>query len=389
MNHLKIFPDSIINNSTEKIIADYRKKTNAIYLTVLFFILAAIVALFFIKIQIGVSASGIIKPKGERNLLTAPITGKLILINLYENASVKKDDTLFIVESPTITAQLPALTKRKGELTDMISDLQKLVSTQRINIASLASSIYTQSYYFYKAQLADHQHKEQVAQTNYSRQKKLYLNKVIPLSEFEQATADKNNVELARKSFQNSIKAQWQSELNGFKNELREVNAKIDQINIQHDETVVKAPMSGTVQSIEKVANGMFVHSGQQIAEISPDGQLVAECYISTKDIGFINVGQRARIQVDAFNYNDWGVLEGSVMEIFDDVVLTDNTQPPYYRIYCALDNVFLVLNAGHTGYIKKGMSVNAHFIVTERTLFQLIYDKVDDWLNPKLKQDE
>jgi HlyD family secretion protein len=84
MEPQKIFPDSIVNNSTEKIIADYRKNTQVIYLTVLFFILAAIAALFFIKIQIGVKASGIIKPKGERNLLTAPVAGKLILMNLYE-----------------------------------------------------------------------------------------------------------------------------------------------------------------------------------------------------------------------------------------------------------------------------------------------------------------
>jgi HlyD family secretion protein len=147
--------------------------------------------------------------------------------------------------------------------------------------------------------------------------------------------------------------------------------------------------MSGTIQSMEKVANGMFVHSGQQIAEISPDGQLVVECYVSTKDIGFINVGQDVRIQVDAFNYNDWGVLEGSITELFDDVVIADNTQPPYYRIYCSLNNSFLVLDSKHIGYIKKGMSVNAHFIVTERTVFQLIYDKVDNWLNPKLKSNE
>jgi HlyD family secretion protein len=389
MNHQKIFPDSIINNSTEKIIADYRKNTNIIYLTVLFFILAVIVALFFIKIQIGISASGIIKPKGERNLLTAPVTGKLILINLRENAFVNKNDTLFIVESPTITAQLPALTKRKVELIDMIADLQKLVSVQQIKVESLASPIYIQAYHFYRAQLADHKHKEQVAQTNYARQQKLYSRKVIPASEFEQATADKNNEELACKSFQGSMKAQWQSELNNFENELREVNAKIEQINIQNDETVVKAPMSGTIQSIEKVANGMFVHSGQQIAEISPDGQLIAECFISTKDIGFIHVGQPARIRVDAFNYNDWGVLKGNITEIFDDVVITDNTQPSYYRIYCSLNNDFLVLNSGHTGHIKKGMTVNAHFIVAERTVFQLIYDKADNWLNPKLTRDE
>jgi HlyD family secretion protein len=31
-------------------------------------------------------------------------------------------------------------------------------------------------------------------------------------------------------------------------------------------------------------------------------------------------------------------------------------------------------------------MSLTARFNVTERTLFQLLYDKVDDWLNPRIK---
>jgi len=30
-------------------------------------------------------------------------------------------------------------------------------------------------------------------------------------------------------------------------------------------------------------------------------------------------------------------------------------------------------------------MTLQARFLVTERTLFQLLYDKADDWLNPNL----
>jgi len=28
-------------------------------------------------------------------------------------------------------------------------------------------------------------------------------------------------------------------------------------------------------------------------------------------------------------------------------------------------------------------MNFTAHFKITERSLFQLLYDKVDDWVNP------
>jgi HlyD family secretion protein len=38
---------------------------------------------------------------------------------------------------------------------------------------------------------------------------------------------------------------------------------------------------------------------------------------------------------------------------------------------------------------IKKGMTVQVRFLVTRRTLFQLLFDKADDWLNPNRIPDE
>jgi len=29
-------------------------------------------------------------------------------------------------------------------------------------------------------------------------------------------------------------------------------------------------------------------------------------------------------------------------------------------------------------------MTLRSHFVVTKRSLFDLLYDKTDDWLNPK-----
>ena len=36
-----------------------------------------------------------------------------------------------------------------------------------------------------------------------------------------------------------------------------------------------------------------------------------------------------------------------------------------------------------YKGLLKKGMNFSAHFIIARRSLFELLYDKVDDWVNP------
>jgi HlyD family secretion protein len=62
-----------------------------------------------------------------------------------------------------------------------------------------------------------------------------------------------------------------------------------------------------------------------------------------------------------------------------------DNGKQPYFKVRCSLDQHELSLKNGYVGKIRKGMTLQARFFVTRRTLFQLLYDKADDWLNPNV----
>jgi len=89
----------------------------------------------------------------------------------------------------------------------------------------------------------------------------------------------------------------------------------------------------------------------------------------------------KVNFQVSAFNYNQWGLANGKIEEIGNDVQIINNT--PTFKVLCSLDQNFLKLKNGFKGKLKKGMVVNAQFELTERSLFDLLYDKIDDWLNP------
>jgi membrane fusion protein, peptide pheromone/bacteriocin exporter len=87
------------------------------------------------------------------------------------------------------------------------------------------------------------------------------------------------------------------------------------------------------------------------------------------------------KLQIDAFNQNDWGTLDGTIIDISGDILMVD--QSPVYRVLCSLSKSYLTLSNGYRGELKKGMSLQARFILTERSLFQLLFDNIDDWLNP------
>jgi len=131
------------------------------------------------------------------------------------------------------------------------------------------------------------------------------------------------------------------------------------------------------------IETGSFVIPGQELAKLSPHDDLIVECYVSPSSIGFLKKGQRVRFQFDAFDYNQWGLLEGEVYSISDDIVSVDNQ--PVFKVRCTLSRTFLTLRTGQKGYLRKGMTLTGRFVLTRRTLFQLLFDKVDDWLNPKI----
>ena len=107
------------------------------------------------------------------------------------------------------------------------------------------------------------------------------------------------------------------------------------------------------------------------------------ECYVSPTDIGFIKIGQHVNFQLDAFNYNQWGMSSGEVIDISKDIIIVN--EQPVFRVRCSLHNKFLYLKSGYEGSLKKGMTLTGRFQLTNRSLWQLMFDKIDNWLNPAL----
>lgn len=166
-----------------------------------------------------------------------------------------------------------------------------------------------------------------------------------------------------------------------YQAELSQLSAARSKISVNKKNFEIKAPVSGVIQGINSLYEGSMVQAGQTIATISPESNLVAECYVSTRDVGLLKIGQEARFQIDAFDYNYFGILTGKIISIDNDFSVVDNT--PAFKVRCSFDDTQLHLKNGFTGKLKKGLSLQARFVVAERTLWQLLFDKIDDWLNP------
>lgn len=385
----KIFPTSILEQSADQIFNRQSRLSGVIYLTTLLVIVGVFIAINFVYLDVNVMAPGMIKPREDRTIITATSGGFVSHCKMAPNVRVNEGDTLMVIHSELFTVKVPALQKRQTELVDLISDLKNITTKSPYSV-KLKSPLYKQDVLYYIAQWNEADAKRKLARQAYERSKKLFDANVIPLSEFEPVELEYTQAENAIRTLTGYQKRQWQSDLSGYENELREIETQLSQIDIQNAETVIVSPVAGTIQQMQTVFDGSYVTAGQQLAEMSPDGDLIAECYVQTKDIGYLQPGMTGKVQVSAFNYTEWGLLMATVDEIFDDVTVSSDGTQSFYKVYCSLNSDHLTLKNGYEGYIKKGMVINSNFIVTRRTVFQLLYDKLDNWLNPNInKEDE
>jgi hemolysin D len=94
--------------------------------------------------------------------------------------------------------------------------------------------------------------------------------------------------------------------------------------------TILRAPISGTVQQLVVHTVGGIVTPAQALLTIVPDNrQLMVEASIQNQDIGFVHVGQEAQVKIGAFDFTRFGAIKGTVVSISRDVVDQTPNQPP------------------------------------------------------------
>ncbi len=105
------------------------------------------------------------------------------------------------------------------------------------------------------------------------------------------------------------------TQINKRKEELTTVAGQLEQARQQKDLETIKAPVAGTIYKI-KATKGP-VQSGEELLSILPAGEeMLLEVKVLNRDIGFINQGMKAKVKIATFPFQEFGVIEGEVVQI-------------------------------------------------------------------------
>ncbi len=191
------------------------------------------------------------------------------------------------------------------------------------------------------------------------------------------------------------VTAKYRSDLENQRVEAQGTYEKTrsDWIKQQHRLALLelRAPVAGVVKNLATHTVGTVVSSGTMLLSLVPDRvPLVAEVMIRNSDIGFAHEGQKVKVKLAAYPFEDFGMLTGKVLQISPDAADPSEAssketpagqaaapqQAPAFKALVSLDSQVLSAH-GETLALAAGMEVVAQIYEGRQTVLDYLLSPI------------
>ena len=164
------------------------------------------------------------------------------------------------------------------------------------------------------------------------------------------------------------------TQINKRKEELTTVAGQLEQARQQKDGETIKAPVAGTIYKI-KATKGP-VQSGEELLSILPEGEeMLLEVKVLNRDIGFINQGMKAKVKIATFPFQEFGVVEGEVVQISPNAII-DKDLGLVFPTRIKLSKHSLNVR-GQQVEFNPGMAANAEIVTRQKSVLTFIIEPI------------
>lgn len=404
----------------------------AVTISIVAFAGITIVWAYLAQMDIVVSASGRIVPKGKVKVIQAADTGVVRRIYVREGQRVKKTDVLMELDGTTTEADRQRL---RRELTESQLEIARL-NAQLVRDANAfktpegaGADLVAMHKRMLDSYMQEYQEKHEVlvneirqlqAQRNAARVRVKQLEYKVPvlmarlkklkalvddryisemdymykrlevLDQQKELEAERYGLEQAESALAGAqrkldqTKAEFKRETLTALTEASNKRDAIEQELIKADKRKalqqLRAPVDGVVQQLAVTTEGGVVTPAQKLMVVVPTGQGVeVEAQVLNRDIGAVKTGQRVAVKVETYKFTRYGAIDGTLEWVATDSV-ADQQRGPVYPVRVALNETRMpnVVN-GHRGAVIPGMNVTADIVVGKRRV-------IDYFLGPILR---
>jgi hemolysin D len=377
----------------------------------------------FARIDETVQATGKLEPTGVTKEVKAPLGGVIAEILVRDGDVVEKNQTLLILDTEAAKAKLKALKivreRVKADLTLSQAQLGERPQLRDLNSNQVGKLMALQLEYASRID-ASRQSVRQAeravdsvnAQLNAAESSLLIRRRILKdiqplqhegamarsqyLKEYQEYIALEGDVKSKRSELrrvrsalaearqklintQALTRVDFSSKVEEGQKQLAELENQISETSLTLKYQRLKAPVSGVVFDLKPTAPGYVVSGNvpEPVLKIVPNDQLVARIFITNKDIGFIKIGQKAQVRIDAFPYNEFGDVNGRISKVGSDVLSPDQTYNFFrFPVTVGMDRNYLNYR-GRQLRLVSGMSITANIILRQRPVIAIFTQQI------------
>jgi HlyD family secretion protein len=163
--------------------------------------------------------------------------------------------------------------------------------------------------------------------------------------------------------------------------ELSKKQGEIDVAKQQRKErSSLKASFDGQVYDV-KVTRGP-VQQGEELLSILPNGEeIVMAVKVANQDVGFVKSGMMAKVKLAAFPYQEFGIVEGEVLQISPNAVVEKDAQGremgPVFLAKVRIKKSEIQVR-GKMVQLTPGMAGAADIVTRKKSILSFVLDPIN-----------
>lgn len=177
------------------------------------------------------------------------------------------------------------------------------------------------------------------------------------------------------------------TQLSEVQREVASLTSRLSALEFELSTTNVKAPVDGTVVTVNVFTNGGVVPAAYKMMEMVPSSDpLIIEGSLPVNMVDKIHKGLPVELMFSAFNTNTTPHIPGVVTHIGADRVVDEHTGQPYYKFRAEVTPEGVKLLGKHE--VRAGMPVELFVKTGERTMMNYLLKPLLDRRHTAMKED-
>jgi hemolysin D len=191
-------------------------------------------------------------------------------------------------------------------------------------------------------------------------------------------------VELAQKQAEEQrIQLEAQQRIKTLELEIADIEGKIAETKTllasaktKFKQNYLRAPVDGIVSSLNIKQPGKVVQAGETVVEVAPQGvPLILAAVLPNEEAGFVQEGMPVQVKLDAYPYQDYGVIGGIVTSISPDAESNEQLGE-VYRMEIMLARNYIT-DGQRSIKFKTGQTATADIVIRRRRIAEVLLDPI------------